>query len=445
MGDLLFITLGGQVVAIDSRTGGTRNSETVWQSGPGGRLPANLRRSNRRGGAALYHPWSQRRRVAGASAGMVASLGPATPNGVVFLDQQRLRCVDPVSGETLWTRNDIPRECELFGDDEFVIAADAKEHALYVLKMVDGELVEKRGLPETPWLLTAGRNVVQLLDTRDSKQQPRKTLRIVDGVSGKTRFEAEYATGMRVATVEPNFVAVVDPGGKLQWIDALAGEVVVDESLPLDSPPNSLSVYHAGDWLYVCVNGGTRQLTSRPIGPDYPLVDGQVFAFDLRDGKMTWPGAARIAQRGIALAQPTDIPVLVFVDRLLRRDANGSASHPAIAVHRPRNRSDALSKRRFAGYLGRTVPHSGESRGGTDGRLGNDEPNGSPHVHRPAALAGTAGERLGGSPAQEPGRGLWGVGRRMGDLLQDALENPGKSGDGTEGDTGNAAPEFDDD
>ena len=56
------------------------------------------------------------------SAGSARSL----PTASCFQEQQQLRCVDPISGETLWSRTDIPAGCELFGDDEFVLAAERR-------------------------------------------------------------------------------------------------------------------------------------------------------------------------------------------------------------------------------------------------------------------------------------------------------------------------------
>ena len=109
LGDLLFVTLGGQVVAIDTRERGENDdSDIVWQSNQAGRFPAGAPRAARRNAPPIYHAWSQRRRVPGAAGGLVAALGPVTPYGVVFQDQQQLRCVDPLSGETLWSRSDIP-------------------------------------------------------------------------------------------------------------------------------------------------------------------------------------------------------------------------------------------------------------------------------------------------------------------------------------------------
>jgi hypothetical protein len=37
------------------------------------------------------------------------------------------------------------------------------------------------------------------------------------------------------------------------------------------------------------------------------------------------------------------------------------------------------------------------------------------------------------APRKSLGRGLWGVGRRMGNVLQDVLQNPGRAGQGAGG------------
>ena len=161
------VAIGGQVLALDTRElADNDDSEVIWQAAPAGRFAIIPKGTSRRAGRPLYHPTSQRKRSV-ASAGILSmGLGPVTPYGIVFQEQQRLRCVDPVSGETLWSRTDVPQGCELFGDDQFVLAANGSEAALYVIRMSDGQLVERRELPETPWLLTAGRNVAQLLDTK---------------------------------------------------------------------------------------------------------------------------------------------------------------------------------------------------------------------------------------------------------------------------------------
>jgi outer membrane protein assembly factor BamB len=432
LGDLLYVTLGGQVVAIDSRQRGENGeSDVIWQSSQVARLPTSAPLAGRRNGQSIYHPWSQRKRVPGAAGGLIASLGPATPSGVVFQDRQLLRCVDPLHGETLWSRNDVPVGCELFGDDEFVLAADPAESTVYVIRMSDGELVERRALPETPWLLTAGRNVAQLVDSKDS-QRPRKALRIVDAVSDDKLFEADYDPAVRMTTLEPNYIAVVEPGGRFLLIDVCSGDPLIDETLPLSAPPRSIVTFRSGDQLFLGVNGPARQQSSRLIGLDYPLVDGQVFAFDLRDGRTMWPGPAVIDARGIALTQPADIPVLVFVDRLLKRNSSGSGTKLRLlcldkatgaTVYRNDELPDTTGGQfRVRATRGETATVDVEMPAKTI-RLTFSE---RPHSPEPPA------NDLVEAPRKSLGRGLWGVTRRMGSALQDVIQKSGGTNRGTD-------------
>ncbi len=424
LGDFLFATLGGQVVAIDSRGRDDGNSEVLWQSSPSGQLGTNMQRSGRRNGQSIYHAWSQRRRIPGAAGRLVAALGPATPGGVVFQDTQRLRCVDPLTGETLWTRSDIPAGSELFGDDEFLLAADPEEKEIHVLRMSDGQRVERRAMPATPWLLTANRNIAQLVDTQDEGKQ-QKTLQVVDAVSGKRIFAADYDPAVRMTTLDPDLVAVVEPNGAFQLIDVQSGTLLIDEKLSISAPPRTISMFRTEDQLFLGVGGPTRQQSSRPIGLDCPLVDGELFAFDLRDGRMMWPGPAVIESRGLALTQPNDVPVLVLVDRLLKRDANGSGTKLRLlcldrATGATIYRNDELPDISGGQFRVRTTRDETASvdieMTAKTIRLKFTE---SPRSPEPPA------NDLVEAPRKSLGRGLWGVTRRMGNALQDALKNPG--------------------
>lgn len=446
LGDILYVTLGGQVVALDSRQQGrATESDILWQSSQAGRVPINMARVSRTSSRPMYHTWSQRRRVPGAAGSLFPSLGPVTPSGVAFLDQQRLRSVDPVSGEVLWSRSDIPSGCELFGDGEFVLAADVGEAKLYVVRMSDGELVDERALPDTPWLLTAGRSIAQLVDTKKGNATG-KTLRIVDAVSGETRFETTYNPAVRMTTLEPNLIAVVEPSGKLELIDVDTAEPVIQEDLSIASAPRSLALYRAGDQLFLGINSAARQQSSRPIGLDYPLVDGEVFAFDLNSGRPLWPGPAVIESRGMALSQPTDLPVLVFVDRLLKRDANGSGTKlRLLCVDRATGatvyRNDELpdisgGQMRIRANRTEQDAVDFEMTAKTIRLTFTDEPR------SPEPPANDLVE----APRKSLGRGLWGVGRRMGSALQDVLTKRARAarGDGDGGDAPEDQPQDDD-
>lgn len=433
LGDILYVTLGGQVVALDSRQRGRNDdADVLWQSNQSGRYPLGIARSGKTNARAIYHASSQRRRVPGSAAGFFAVLGPVTAAGVVFQDQQRLQAVDPLSGETLWSRTDIPTGCELFGDDKFVLAADVDQGKLYVLNLSDGELIEERPLPETPWLLTAGRHIAQVFDSQGDSG-PQTKLRITDGVTGEQRLEAVYERAARLATLEPNLVAIVEPSGQFEVIDVSTATRLFDRRLTLKSAPRLLTLFRAGDQLFAGLSDTTQQQAARPIGLDYPLIDGQVFAFDLRDGEPLWPEAAIIESRGIALSQPADIPVLVFIDRLLKRDASGAGTKLRLlcvdrttgaTVYRNDDLADISGGQiRIRASRGETAAIDFEMSAKTIRLTFTDEPR------SPEPPANDLVE----APRKNSGSGLWGVGQRMGSALQDVLKNSGRSTGGPNG------------
>jgi hypothetical protein len=198
LGHLLYVMIGGQPLAIDSRQDHPSNDgDVLWpvQTQDGlARDPIRPHRGpislqNRGTRAPLYHT-AGRKRLNGASGAALGSLGPVTPRGVVFQDDDELKCVDPISGVTLWSRTDIPSGCELFGDDELVFAADVSSNDAYVVRLIDGQLLEKRERPRSEWLLTAGRNVANLT-TPAAGRPNRIRLAVTDVLEQKTLYETE--------------------------------------------------------------------------------------------------------------------------------------------------------------------------------------------------------------------------------------------------------------
>ena len=177
----------------------------------------------------VYHAWSGRKRMTGAVGVGVCSLGPVTPRGVVFQEQDRLKCVDPLSGEVLWMRTDIPAGCELFGDKEFVFAADVSGRVAHVIRMVDGRLVGKRELPKHEWLLTAGRNVAEL-GFEMNRESRVLLLRVTDVWSQDVLYEAEFPITSRSRSSNRTRSRCTSRG-RFQLIDVRTGRATIDEQL----------------------------------------------------------------------------------------------------------------------------------------------------------------------------------------------------------------------
>ncbi len=337
LGHLLYVALGGQIMAIDSRQDhATADGDLLWptQSQDGiARDASHPRRGpslsqNRNTRPPLYHPFG-RKRMNGAAGAALGSLGPVTPRGVVFQDDNELKCVDPITGDTLWARTDVPPGCELFGDSELVLAADVGSKVVYVVRLVDGQLLEKRDRPKSEWLLTAGRNVAHLgsVPARGNRLQ----LSVTDVWAQKPLYQVELPNNdrapTRISVVEPNAVAALDSTGQFRLIDVESGKLIIEEKLDAIPDMQAIHTMRSGDDLFVFATGPAQQ-QFRPIAQpyDYPIVNGPVYAFNMKTGKQLWPGPALVHNRGIFLSQPPNVPFLIFADRQTVRNANTEGS-----------------------------------------------------------------------------------------------------------------------
>src|SRR5262249_37388545 len=150
----------------------------------------------------------------------------------------------------------------------------------------------------------------------------RKTIRVLDVVTGQEKYKGSYDAGVRTATLEPNMVVVVEPpdrlqmacnalfatfgvpaveaasAGRVEVIDVRTGKKQAELATPEVIQPTKLFAIDDGSQLFVFISGESRQQPSRPIGPDYPVIEGQVYAFDRATGAASWPEPAVVSHRG---------------------------------------------------------------------------------------------------------------------------------------------------
>ncbi len=433
LGRFLYVAIGGQLMAVDSRHGSRGfQGELLWRTDSLGRYSADALRGGRRTVSVagrttrrpVYHAWSGRKRIAGAVGPGVCSLGPATPRGVVFQEYDELKCVDPLSGEVLWTRFDIPAGCELFGDDELVFAADVNGRIAHVVRVLDGRLLGTRELPQHEWLMTSGRNVAEL-GFQISRAGRILSLRIRDAWSQDVLYEAEYPLASRLTVVEPDAIAVYEPSGKFHLVDARSGAVLLDKQLEAVADLHSIQVMRSGDGLYLFVSGPPQQ-QFKPLNQfDFPLINGYVYAFDEKTGDALWPGPAVVRNRAIALSQPADIPWLVFAERTTIRDAaTGRSSQVRVlcidkqtgqTVYRNDQLPDSVSPH----FRIRSERHT-EPVVALEMKMGKIRltPTDGPRLPQPPANDDLE------APPQETteDEGLRGIGRRMSDVLRGRLQ-----------------------
>jgi hypothetical protein len=136
------------------------------------------------------------------------------------------------------------------------------------------------------------------------------------------RPNAPY-TSSSSPTASWSTAAIYEPTGKFQLVDAGSGKLVIDQQLqPLPTAQN-IQVDVSGDELILAISSDVRPGRHQTVGVafDYPLIDGLVYAFNLKSGLPMWPAPAAVSERGLVLAGPRNLPFIVFADRESRREA----------------------------------------------------------------------------------------------------------------------------
>src|SRR5262249_27748954 len=140
-----------------------------------------------------------------------------------------LHALDPVSGDTLWTRGDVRPRGWVFGDNQYVYLAELPEGGpptTRVFRASDGVTVN--GIPD----FGAAFQDRQVLDgshifactTRDTNV----LLRLYDIPTGKDLWKKECPTGSLVVHCEaPHQGAVLEPNGALTVLDLQSGREVL--------------------------------------------------------------------------------------------------------------------------------------------------------------------------------------------------------------------------
>jgi outer membrane protein assembly factor BamB len=324
LGHLLLVSLGTEIVALDTRSTVTSGAPTaLWRT----RLltkPSSGRANPRViSGGGPFDAAVERKRVADAEGNVFGSIGPLTASGVVLHDGEALVCLDPISGDVLWSRRDVSAGCELFGDEQLVFAKLPLKQSALVFEMLGGRALGERPLPEGSWLLAAGRN----LATVEKDGQDRPTITLTDIAAGERLSTHRYGTATRYQIDEPDAIAVVDPAGRFHRIDVVTGQLNVDQ--PIEPEPKLKQFFLIRDSSRLFL--ATGRVVAR--GPEsrvtvseasYPLVTGNVYAFDAQSGSPIWAAPTEIQQQGIALDQPAACPLLVFTSRAVRQGVRGA-------------------------------------------------------------------------------------------------------------------------
>jgi hypothetical protein len=249
---------------------------------------------------------------------------------------------------------------------------------------------------------------------------------VSDLFSGEERYEHNFPIASRVSVMEPNAIAVYEPTGRFLVVDVRSGTITMEQDLEPLPDVDGISTMKTDDKLFLMISKQAGQ-QFKPLAPqpDFPLIDGFVYSFDIATGKPLWPAPAVVRSRGAVLSQPREIPLLVFADKKIVRDpATGGGFQLRVLCIDQRTgetvyRNDKLPDTSIVRFRIRGA-RDGEPVVAVEMNAGKIQlaMTDQPKPPRPPANDDLETER------ESEERGLRGIGKRMSGVLQGALENP---------------------
>ncbi|WP_428303982.1 PQQ-binding-like beta-propeller repeat protein [Lacipirellula sp.] len=323
-GNLLVVSFGTQLAAFNTLSATDALAPSVmWRTSIVTNLNYDQPFPQSSSGGDTARPGSNRApRAADADGKLIGVIGPVTSRGVIFQDQRRLVCLDPTSGNVRWSRTDVPRGCELFGDDDYLFAIPPGKTEARVYSTVDGRQLGKRAVPPfREQVVSIGR---KLLRWKTAGAQA--TLSSVDAWSGETEWSREFGSGAAIDVDQSRYVSIVDGKGRVVILDGTNGETLVDYQTPDALRADELHLRVGQDDFLLLVRGPAsmnRGPTMQGFTPDSPVIDGVAMLFSRHSGEMRWNRPAEIEQQAYTSNQPVDLPFILFSGRLTREGNTG--------------------------------------------------------------------------------------------------------------------------
>lgn len=242
--------------------------------------------------------------------------GPLTSTGICVQNGHDLVCLDPLTGDAVWTRRGTPLGCVLFGDDEYLFCTPRDDGETIVLRTVDGVRVGTRKLiQDESFITTLGRRVL-LWDNQSEDVK----LRLHDAWEQKDVWTHTLKTGSKAWLVDSQEIAVFEPTGKFDLLRIDDGKKVIDASLPPDAKSTGVFAVRWRDMRILIVNHSWQskeknvQRQAPQIFGTGVMINGPVYGFRPGRNEPVWK--TRVKGQALELPQPFDLPILNFTSSI---------------------------------------------------------------------------------------------------------------------------------
>jgi outer membrane protein assembly factor BamB len=323
-GNLLIVSMGQQITAIDTLATPAEVGNVMWRKVTV-RNPADRFRQGQNIRAGFERPGSHRTPRSQVGGRWVGVLGPITRDSVIYQDQRGLCCVDSLTGKTRWLRTNTPNACQLFGDDQVVIAVEEGNTKAQAFSTLDGRSLGEVEIPNWQEQL-ATRGLEMIAWERKSTGENRLSCRNV--MSGTVSWYKQFSRGSLVDVAMNRYISIVEPTGRYAIIDAIDGSMLVDYEVDPIPMLRKVHLFAGTDQFVVAAEVAPQGLPNRQQSQfnafDFVMFDGQLMAFNAKSGEPLWSRPADVRHESLMLSQPVDVPIITFVGNNRRQDSNGT-------------------------------------------------------------------------------------------------------------------------
>jgi outer membrane protein assembly factor BamB len=258
----------------------------------------------------------------------LGQLGPVTASYVCIRDDDGLTAVDPVRGTTLWTKVDLTKDTQVFGDDEYVylidVKADNRVSSARALRGRDGASME------VPDFGAAFLRRKAILGSRIlvSETDPNGglVLRLYDIPSGTDLWKKNLPpNAVLLRSTEPELTSVIEPDGKMTVVNLNTQREIFQAYIRpghLDKVTSGL-LLRDRQYYYALLNRPAES-NANMQGPwanvyslQTELANGILYSFERATGKLAWYNS--VPNQMILLEQFQELPMILFTARYNKR------------------------------------------------------------------------------------------------------------------------------
>jgi outer membrane protein assembly factor BamB/tetratricopeptide (TPR) repeat protein len=259
----------------------------------------------------------------------LGQIGPLTPAVLCLPTRDGLMAINPLTGNTLWTRGDVSPRAGIFGDGDHVyvvdVNGDGNPARTRAFRLSDGAPVE---VPD--FTAAFDRRLAVLgshLLTADEPKGKEQTFRLIQVATGKELWKRVFVgKPITVRSEVRHLGGALEPDGQLTVVDLATGKEVLRTVLDPRhvEKAQGVTLLQVRDYYYVAINGpldpniqnwggGIMPNLMPNFGYRMVAVNGEVYAFDRRTEKLKW--RTRVENQMLILNEVGDLPVLLFTSR----------------------------------------------------------------------------------------------------------------------------------